>query len=297
MKTNAIVRIVLFSLAILILGSILLSVQAFSMYLVDGDVHFEQTDNIVSPMVNTGLGEITSQVSHLEIEWAAGSITIRKDANIDIISVLEYTNPESDYKTVMKQSGQTLKIQFSEKSVKFPSFGVDADISKDLVITVPANWDFNSIEIDAAAADVEIQGLQMNELDFDGASGNLVLDDCNIDKLDIDTASGDVEFTGRLDKLDFDAASAQFTGEFFNVPKQLNLDAMSGDMDLILPEYSGFYLELDTMSGSFDSDFDFHTIGEHYECGDSACKIKISGMSGDVSIHKGIPTPAENCNH
>ena len=59
MKTNAIVRIVLFSLAILILGSILLGVQAFDMYMVDGDVHFEQTDDTVSPMVNTGLGEIT----------------------------------------------------------------------------------------------------------------------------------------------------------------------------------------------------------------------------------------------
>ena len=65
---------------------------------------------------------------------------------------------------------------------------------------------------------------------------------------------------------------------------------------VVLPENSGFYLELDTVSGAFDSDFDFHTMGAHYECGDGACKIKVSGMSGDVSILKGIK-PAENCNH
>jgi len=297
MKTSAVIRIILFSLAILLLSFILLSVLDQNYYIEGGRVHTYEEAEYIEPVAIAQQDEISAQIRNIEIEWAAGSITIQPDEHAQSIHVTEYAPAESKYQLVMKQSGQTLKIKFCEESVKLSSFGINADdVSKDLEIVVPAGWSGNSIEIDAAAADVEIRNLRMNDLDFDGASGKLVLDNCEIVDLDIDTASGDVEFTGTLKDLDFDAASAKFSGEFYQVPNQLNLDAISGDLNLVLPEYSGFYLELDTMSGSFDSDFDFHTTGAHYECGDGACKIKVSGMSGDVSILKGIK-PAENCNH
>jgi len=296
MKANAIVRIVLFSLAIIILAGILLGVLAFNMFVFDGKIRYDQMEAVEAPVAMIEQGEISAQIRNLEIEWAAGSITIQPDENAQSIHITEYCPPDSGYEMVMKQSGQTLKIKFCEGFVTFPSFGIDIDISKDLIITVPADWVCNSIEIDAAATEVGIHDLSIQELDFDGASGNLILDNCSIVELDIDTASGDVEFTGTLKDLDFDAASAKFSGEFFQVPHHLNLDAMSGNVELVLPEYSGFSLELDTMSGSFDSDFDFHTMGAHYECGDGACKIKVSALSGDVEILKGISQP-KNCDH
>lgn len=300
MKTNAIVRIVLFSLAILILGGILLGVLCFNMFIVDGRIQFEDHAAVAeAPFSVNQMPEISSQVHNLEIEWVAGSITIQPDENVHSIHVTEYSPAGSDYETVMKQSGQTLEIRFCKESMKFPSFGINSDVSKDLVITVPADWNCDSIEIDAAAADVEIRNLRMNELDFDGASGKLVLDNCEIVDLDIDTASGDVEFTGTLKDLDFDAASAKFSGEFYQVPNQLNLDAMSGNLEIVLPDYCWFTCELDTMSGRFDTDFATTQENGVYIHGnkDKACHIKISALSGDVSILKGISDPAENCNH
>ena len=296
MKTNAIVRIVLFSLAILILGSILLGVICFDMYILDGLIQI--TDhNTVEPvgMITTDL--VSSQVRNIDIEWVAGTITIQEDENVTDIHIEEESTTGSEYQMVCKQSGQTLKIKYCEDLKGIGLIGNNHYVSKNLIITVPTGWNCNNLEIDAAATDVTVHDLSINELDFDGASGTFVLENCDLVSLDIDTASGDVEFSGVLKDLDFDAASAKFHGEFYQVPNRLNLDAMSGDLTVILPEYSGFYLELDTMSGSFDSDFDFHTTGAHYECGDSACKIKISAISGDVSILKGITTPAENCNH
>ena len=295
MKANAIIRIVCFSLAIVLLSSILLGALAFGMYVSDGRIHVENRAE-VEPVISLKQDQISPDVQNIEIEWAAGSITITEGTSVHDIQIAEYSPDNSKYRTVITQYGQTLKIKFSEDSVKFSGFGTDIDFSKDLEIVVPAGWSCNSIEIDAASADVEIRNLRIDELDFDGACGLLNLDNCESGKLDVDTAFGDVEFIGTLKELDFDAASAQFNGEFFSVPSKLNLDAMSGDMTLVLPEYSGFYLELDTMSGSFDSDFDFHTMGAHYECGDGACKIKVSAMSGDVCILKGISDP-KNCSH
>lgn len=300
MKANAIIRIVCFSLAILLLSFILMSTLDQNYYLEDGKVHSYDEFEMEDPIATLHQDQIPSEVQNIEIEWAAGSITITEDASVQNIHITEYSPSSSNHQTVMKQSGQTLKIKFSEESVKLSSFGMDIDLRKDLEIVVPAGWSCNSIEIDAAAADVEICNLRINELDFDGASGLLVLDNCDIVDLDIDTASGDVEFIGTLKDLDFDAASAKFSGEFYQMPNHLNLDAISGDVEIILPDYCYFTCELDTMSGNFDTDFAItqNKNGVYiYGNKNDACHIKISAMSSDVSIRKGISDPAKNCNH
>ena len=301
MKTNAIIRICIYSLLILILLGIFGSVLGFGMYMMDGRLYFE--DHSIDPLAPTealqeiDIEYISPDVRNIEIDWVAGNIYITRDDVISDIVITETGPANSEYKMVCKQSGQTLKIEFCEDHEGLHLFGNNHSFSKDLSIRVPANWTCKDLEIDAAAADVTVTGMEISEMDFDGASGMLTLDGCDIGKLNVDTASGDVEFSGKLDILDFNAASARFDGEFFNIPRDLKLDAMSGDLTIVIPEHSGVNLKLDTMSGSFDSDFDFRTTGSGYQCGDGACQIRVSAMSSDVHILKGISKPAENCNH
>ena len=63
---------------------------------------------------------------------------------------------------------------------------------------------------------------------------------------------------------------------------------MSGDLELILPPDAGFTCTMDTISGDFESDFEFKSHNDTYICGDGDCMVEISGMSGAVSILKGI---------
>ena len=298
MKTSAIIRIVAFSLAIILLSFILLSVIDYNYYFENGRLHsYEMAEPAPTEAALQGSQQdVTAQIQNIEIEWGAGSISIHKSDSLDYIRISEASIGGSAPEMICRQSGQTLKIQYSEKPMKFSSFGINADISKDLVIRVPKNWNCNDLEIDAAAADVNIQDLTIRELDFDGASGNLILDNCNVSELDIDTASGDVEFVGTLEHLDFDAASAKFYGEFYANPRSLNMDTMSGDLEIVLPEDSGFELQLDAMSDSFDTDFTIGTVDDLYICGDGECKIKVSALSSNVSILKGI-TAGKNCDH
>lgn len=283
MKSNAIIRIVLFSLAILILLGILLGSIAFDTFRTD----FKSYVDRVGPTENLEqlhMDNFTAGIQNIEIEWVAGSITFQKDPGAIDISVLEYSPVDSEHRMVCKQSGQTLKIKYSEED-----FGpISLDISKDLVITVPANWTCNTLEIDAAASEVVMENLTIEEFDFDGASGECRMTDCDIGELDIDTASGNVHFSGTLNTLDCDAASADCTIEVTNIPRSIELDGMSGDLELVLPTDAGFICKLDTMCGSFDSDFTFKVHGDTYVCGSGDCKINVSAMSGDVSIHKGI---------
>ena len=286
MKTNAIVRIILFSLAIIVLASILMGGLAANTYRFDfRNSRTEQIEEVTSQI---DIEYFTTDIRKIEIDWVAGNITFQRDPYTKEVNVQEISPIDFKHKMVLKQSGQTLKIKYSDRdAVEFP-FGTDLDISKDLIITVPMDWECDSLEIDTAAAEVVINDLTIREFDFDGASGICRLSNCNVGELDIDTASGDIYFSGTLETLDCDAASADCSIEVTNVPHSIKLDGMSGDLALVLPPHAGFTCTMDTMSGDFESDFEFKSRNDTYICGDGDCKIKVSGMSGAVSILKGI---------
>lgn len=293
MKANAIIRIVLFSLAILVLFSILLGFLAFGIFRSGVKTRIEQIEPIAG---QTDIHTIIPDIQNIEIEWVAGSITFQKD-DVSSITVQEFSPVESKYKMVVKQSGQTFKIQYSDSdSIIFP-FGINIDISKDLVIKVPENWECNSLEVDTASAEMTLNDLSVRKFDFDGASGVCEINNCSIGELDIDTASGNVHFSGTLKTLDCDAVSADCNVEVFNIPDKIKMKGISGDLELILPSDAGFTCDLDTMSGSFNTDFEFVMNDNFYICGDGNCKINVNAVSGDVNILKGIEKASAAMSH
>lgn len=284
MKSNAIIRIILFSLAIFVLLGIMLGVLVFDAYRFDTTERYRQIETLEQIDVHN----INPNIQNIEIDWVAGSITFQNDSNASSISVGEFSPVESKYKMVLKQAGQTLKIQYAnDDSIKF-RFGENIDLKKDLVITVPMDWECNSLEIDSAAAEVTLNDMVIREFDFDGASGSCRMNNCKIGELDMDTASGDIHYSGTLESLDCDSVSADCHIEVANTPRSIRIDGLSGDLTLVLPEDAGFTCELDAMSSSFDTDFDFRTYDDRYICGNGDCHIKVGAMSGDISILKGI---------
>ena len=283
MKTNAIVRIVIWSIVLLLLVSILVTALAFGIY----SVHSSET-SWAAPIITTGSGEFhqadhaAESVSQIEIEWAAGTITIQP-GDTDKILLSESGKFDTDEAMVYRQNGSKLTIECQEQDF---FIGFQSTVSKDLTITVPRDWQGRSISIDAASAQLNVTGITVEEVELDSASGIAVFEDCTIEELDIDTASGDVEFRGKLDTLEFDAMSAKFTAVFTSFPSRMELDSMSGDVDISLPEGCGFTATIDAMSSDFSSDFEVTRKNDQYVCGDGSCRINVSAMSGDVVIRK-----------
>ena len=224
-------------------------------------------------------------IREIKIEWISGSVTV-EPGDVQEITFLESGNGTDKYEMVWKQSGDELVIQYSKGS-STAGFGLHfGDGSKDLTVTVPRGWVCDSLELDTASADLTVRDMIIREMEIDSASGTAKFENCTVSSLDVDTASGDVTFTGSLNELDFEAASASFTGVLENVPDQVKMDSMSGDLTLTLPEDAGFTVSLDAMSSDFSSDFPTVKKNKSYVCGDGHCKIDVSTMSGDVAILK-----------
>lgn len=283
MKTNAIIRIALFTLGILILTAILLTglgVWSFG-FRDKGAESFHSAEVSQTPASASD----ASQIKNIHIQWAAGSITIQPSDQVTDIQVSE-SEVEEKYRMSCKVSGSTLSIQYEKSPHTIISFGTTT-VAKDLVITVPAGWVCNELEIEAASADVDIRGLTIDTLDFDGASGRCNLENCVVSELDVDVASGDLSFSGRLDTLDFDGASADCTLVLTHCPSSIDLDGMSGELDITLPSDCGFAVSTEGLTCDFSSDFQTtYRNGCHYY-GDGSCKIEVDAVSGSVIIHDG----------
>ena len=295
MKSNAIIRIIIWGIVLVLLVGILTafvvkgqypSIATEPVYTVPMDIA-EATPVTALPH-NEKLVLAGESIDSIEIEWIAGDILILPE-NVENITVSESGAADEAYAMVWSMDGRTLKLSFCEEKHLYRfgiSFGSDIH-SKDLYISVPLDWNCRSLEIDAASSTVEIHGMTIGQIDLDSASGTIRVENCDILDMDIDTASGDVIFSGTLNTLDFDAASANFIGEFRSTPSRLDIDSLSGKLDISLPEDCGYSLSMDGMSKTFHSDFQgtenhngIHTYG------DGRCRIKVDGMSCDVNIRK-----------
>lgn len=294
MKRNAIIRIIIWCLVLVtlmgVLGNVLyrdrLRYMGSSTAETDVPDRLEETPVQVLPNEEE-LSIPASSIREIEIEWAAGDIVIlSKDVENITVSESDVTDPK--YSMVWNTRGEKLEILFCEESLFFGfNTASTKNISKDLYICVPTDWEGSSIEIDAAAATLEMHNLTLREMDFDGASGTCDFQNCQIQDLDIDTASGDIYFSGTLNTLDFDAASASFIGDLQNTPSRIDMDGMSGSLDIALPEDCGYTLSMDGMSSRLSSDFEGTSMknGSHVY-GDGRCRINVDGMSCDVTIRK-----------
>lgn len=275
MKTNAIIRIILYTFVILILVGILLSGIGIGLYMFDPEVSSEYTTGSV--------GNISAEIRNLEIEWASGTVTV-KTGDVNTISFSETIIGNNTEEMVYKVEDNTLKIKHSKSEIQFGLFSFG---SKDLTVTVPQNWICSDLSIEAASAKVNVDDLTAEKVDLEIASGSSSFGNCHINYLEVDTASGDVNYTGYLNKLECNGASADVTATLENTPLVITMECASGDLDLTLPPDSGFTASIESFSGDLESEFEISKNGNYYVCGDGSCKIELNCASGDIRIRKG----------
>ena len=283
MKTNAIIRIIVWSVLLLILLGIFLGALAFSWSdsfwwdFIFSDTQMLASDAPVLVSANT--------VQALNIDLDRCNITMLP-GDVDSIAVINQSSEDAgtDVYWGIRQNELILRAKSD-----WGGFGLLRRGSPriDLSIVVPRDWICQELDADAASIWLEATDLTIREADLDSASVMAKMENCTVTDLSVDTASGNVTFQGSLETLDWDGASGDFIGELTNTPRQVDVDSASGKLELTLPRDSGFTVLLDTASGDFISDFETRNSGEEHVYGDGRCVIDVDSASGDVIVHKG----------
>lgn len=258
MKSNAITRIILYSILIVLLLGILVLALCGGFSAFGG-----QSGEFNSTQASFN----AASIQDLEIDWAAGTITIQP-GDTDQIVISESGYFTQRYAMVCREKNGTLSIDHSS-----PGFWFGSAPSKDLTITVPADWVCKELELDGAALEISINDLSIGSLDVDGAAN-------------------EITFTGSLDSLDCDGASCELTLTCVNKPKSIELDGASVELTLYLPEDCGFLVQMDGLSCSFHSDLDYTKSNGDYFYGNRDCRIAADGVSCSLTINH-APKAAE----
>lgn len=273
MKQNAIIRIILFSVIAFVLICVLLAGLGLSSFA-------KPVSSQIVPVQSTGSEYefALEEVSGLSISWASGDIDIQP-ADQDTVTVSEERSGGSSM--VVRHLGSTLEIEAGESKWRL---GVGKSTQKDLSIRVPRDWLCQSLEIKAASADIRVDGLTITGVVLNTASGNCVFTDCTVEKMQVNAVSGDLDYSGVLKKLELKGASADCNLWLSDAPATIEMNTASGDLNLTLPDNCGFTLDRSSLSGAFQSDFATTTENDKIVCGDGACQITFSSISGNINI-------------
>lgn len=283
MRRNAIVRIVLYSLALLLLIPMLIAGISFRQLSFAPFSVFSKTH---SDAALASSGSVTAAgVKKLEIEWVSGHITVQPGDGNEICFSETDGIPEAK-RMVWKQTGDTLTLRYSESKASFSLIGLNMLPVKDLLVTVPRNWDCRELSIDSVSARIEVSSINAQTIELDNVSGRCSFTDCAAEEFRAETVSGEVEWNGAVQELQFGTVSADCIAAVPGTPQEIEMDSVSGDLRLSLPEISGFAASLDSTSGRPSISFPVTSAHKIYIYGDSSCDISMSSVSGNLIIDK-----------
>lgn len=303
MKRSAIIRIIVFALIILMLGWLLAAgiarenrVPAAS-NTSDSTTPTDKTSagaegrETSASGTDSGIRRASHEITELEIDWVSGSVTIQP-GDTDVILYEETGSFDSKYAMVATESEHKLKIDFCEDSVaKGFEFHIGMNLNasspkKDLTVTVPRNWECTKLTIENVSAPVSLSGLSVGELEYDGVSGTFTLTDCTVTDLSADTVSGGISFSGTLDEADLDTTSGSIQMTLSDPAKSIEVDSVSGGVDIAYPDNCGFTARFDAVSGKFSSEIGVTASNGTYISGDGSCRIRMDSVSGGMRIHR-----------
>lgn len=164
-----------------------------------------------------------------------------------------------------------------DSTLKVSQFGSDDDKAIDRSVTV---------ELPRRVAE-HLKGINAHV-----GSGDLQIVGVICDGFDLFLGAGDVEFTGSVtDALSVEVGSGDVTFELYQAPaKSMDVSVDSGDVEMTVPNSTGFKASLTLGSGDFESDFlplgyDGETIlNPEFDNGDKSATYRFKVGSGDMSF-------------
>ena len=260
-------------------------------------------------------------VKALDIQLHNGDV----DVNVLEQDVVEVSGDAEDLEIRLDDDG-VLYIRQGKTASSSVVFGRGL-ARTDVELTLPARlWEF--VKINTVNGDVQLaDALEANELSIQTVSGDITAQRAHSPHMTMQSVSGDIECTDVTGSIAAESKSGDITirGSFAEVgassmsgdveltgmavvasgvsmsgdvaiemdalPRELRADSKSGDCDVRVPAGKGFTVNLHTISGDFDTDFELvGTIGRksgsavYLDGGDSV--LTISSISGDITLEK-----------
>ena len=148
------------------------------------------------------------------------------------------------------------------------------------------------LSIDVGSGDVTVNNVGGGALEVDAGSGDVHGTGVSSTSLKIDTGSGEVDLTGLVaQEVSVDVGSGDVDLAWTADPGDVNIESGSGEVRLTMPAGAGATVDMESSSGSVESDFPITTTRVARDAvrgtfGDGRGRIAVETGSGDIALLK-----------
>lgn len=245
-------------------------------------IYYENADQYTA-----GGASLTQTVSSLDIIWTSGNVEI-KHGDVDGVTFSESAAVPLNERTNLYYwlDGETLRIRYaqSKKGIHIGSYP-----SKNLVVTVPNEYDLQSVDLDVVSTDVQLNEVRVADVEVNNVSGDVDVTMSEMTKdIEVESISGNVTITGSVaDSLEIESTSGNIYIETNATPKTGKIDNVSGNVTMTFPEdAAGFVLKMEITSGTFYTELPMTNNGKDRVYGDGSCTLEIETVSGNIRLEK-----------
>jgi hypothetical protein len=272
-----------------------------------GGVNEDTNEVIVSDQASVPAGDITK----IKIDWVAGSVNLRVGTSDQIVfSESSYRNLTDRQKMRYTVSDNgVLQIHFCENLENiFDWFNVDANMpAKTLTLEVPASLvgTLSELDIESVSANIDLSGVYgirndlssvsgeircadvaAEELQLGSTSGSIICSNTTADMLKLNNVSGSMRAEGEFTRVDAESVSGTINLAFANTPEKIDVDGVSGNIHVALPEGASFTAKFDSVSGSLSCAFPGTMGSDLVVVGDGTASYRFNTVSGSLKIEK-----------
>lgn len=201
-----------------------------------------------------GGGRIAGDVQAIDVSWIAGRVEVAYHDGSDVLL------SETAKRELAEDEALHWRLADGTLHVKYAASGYQGttSLNKTLTLLLPAGMQLDTAVVSVVSADVEAEGLAARAVSLQSVSGSLALERARVEAMEAHAVSGDVSLS------------------FTDAPEEINVDTVSGNVALTLPEGAAYRADVDTVSG------DVHGAQSQ---GTGGCRVRVNTVSGDIRLN------------
>lgn len=249
-------------------------------------------------------------VQSLEVRTTGGDVVfgVSENENIYIVEHAAAALPEDKQASIQVVDGVLRVGQGQRSSSGFVFFGYGA-LQSDFEIYLPHkayenvtivtssgdvdlddNREFGHLYVKTTSGDVDLPRVSCALAEITTVSGDVELSG-NIEEANVQTISGEMELSGTIGRILLHTTSGDTDLRLDTVPENMDVETVSGDVRVYMPDNDGFTLRYKRVSGDLRSDFPLTTsFGSRsgyatYKNGELS-EYSMTTVSGDLRLLK-----------
>lgn len=301
-----------FNMKIIVIGVIvimsILEIGALFLFKeINEDKHFDMDEineiqvNMTSEAVHIIRTEESNEVKFHYYGKSMQNIKLASEINNKVIAVAgkrqhEGPIPEDMFLDIYipEKYGENLSINLLSGDVKMDSFDLASFIYSNRSGKLETEKiSANNISMNTYSGNINIKKIDAKELEIKSLSAAINMEWCTTKKARIQNSSGSIILKNSSGNFDLKGKSGKVMVDYKEFENQnINIETLSGSVILELPKTAEFFIEAETSSGKFQTDFPIKMAEDtdkrniRGEVGGKNNKVSIKTSSGSMKILK-----------